>query len=42
MKAKDSKKKITKKEDWKNKLYYGDNLEVMRKHIKDYLIRRLR
>ena len=21
--------------DWKNKLYYGDNLDVLRKYIKD-------
>lgn len=33
-------------DDWKNKLYYGDNLVIMRDHIADesvdliYLIRR--
>jgi len=24
--------------DWKNKLFYGDNLEVLRKYIKDETI----
>ena len=22
-------------EDWKNKLYYGDNLGIMREHVQD-------
>ncbi len=31
-------KKEKQKDDWKNKLYYGDNLDIMRKYIRDETI----